>query len=129
MGIFYFYSTTFNLKASSFFCSALQVMDKIDVKQLNIRWLRSQIGIVSQEPVLFDCTLAENIAYGDNTRKVTMEEIEAAAKAANIHNFINELPQVNVFIQLILGQHSRTTNIRTSLDLSLCPSPLSPGRG
>ncbi|XP_027868031.1 ATP-dependent translocase ABCB1 [Xiphophorus couchianus] len=69
------------------------VMDKIDVKQLNICWLRSQIGIVSQEPVLFDCTLAENIAYGDNTRKVTMEEIEAAAKAANIHNFINELPQ------------------------------------
>uniref|UniRef100_A0A3P9PPQ3 ATP binding cassette subfamily B member 1 n=1 Tax=Poecilia reticulata TaxID=8081 RepID=A0A3P9PPQ3_POERE len=69
------------------------VMDNVDVKQLNIHWLRSQIGIVSQEPVLFDCTLAENISYGDNTRKVTMEEIEAAAKAANIHNFIEELPQ------------------------------------
>uniref|UniRef100_A0A3Q2PGP9 ATP binding cassette subfamily B member 1 n=1 Tax=Fundulus heteroclitus TaxID=8078 RepID=A0A3Q2PGP9_FUNHE len=70
-----------------------RVMDSIDVKRLNIHWLRSQIGIVSQEPVLFDCTLAENIAYGDNSRSVTMEEIEAAAKAANIHNFINELPQ------------------------------------
>ncbi|KAM4567936.1 ATP-dependent translocase ABCB1 [Fundulus diaphanus] len=69
------------------------VMDSIDVKRLSIHWLRSQIGIVSQEPVLFDCTLAENIAYGDNSRSVTMEEIEAAAKAANIHNFINELPQ------------------------------------
>ncbi|MED6267613.1 Multidrug resistance protein 1, partial [Characodon lateralis] len=69
------------------------VMDSIDVKQLNIHWLRSQIGIVSQEPVLFDCTLAENIAYGDNSRSVTLEEIEAAAKAANIHNFIDELPQ------------------------------------
>ncbi|XP_015248373.1 PREDICTED: multidrug resistance protein 1-like [Cyprinodon variegatus] len=69
------------------------VMDSIDVKQLNIHWLRSQIGIVSQEPVLFDCTLAENIAYGDNSRKVTMEEIEAAAKSANIHSFIDELPQ------------------------------------
>ncbi|KAM4736476.1 ATP-dependent translocase ABCB1 isoform 1-T2 [Anableps anableps] len=69
------------------------VMDNIDLKQLNIHWLRSQIGIVSQEPVLFDCTLAENIAYGDNSRSVTMEEIEAAAKAANIHNFIQELPQ------------------------------------
>ncbi|MEQ2314167.1 Multidrug resistance protein 1, partial [Ameca splendens] len=69
------------------------VMDGIDVKQLNIHWLRSQIGIVSQEPVLFDCTLAENIAYGDNSRSVTLEEIEAAAKAANIHNFIDELPQ------------------------------------
>ncbi|XP_037532573.1 ATP-binding cassette, sub-family B (MDR/TAP), member 4 [Nematolebias whitei] len=69
------------------------LMDGVDVKQLNIHWLRSQIGIVSQEPVLFDCTLAENIAYGDNTRTVTMEEIQAAAKAANIHSFIDQLPQ------------------------------------
>lgn len=70
------------------------MLDSINAKDLNIHWLRSQIGIVSQEPVLFDCTLAENIAYGDNTRTVTMEEIEAAAKAANIHNFIKELPKV-----------------------------------
>uniref|UniRef100_A0A671WTA5 ATP-binding cassette, sub-family B (MDR/TAP), member 4 n=1 Tax=Sparus aurata TaxID=8175 RepID=A0A671WTA5_SPAAU len=69
------------------------VLDNVDVKRLNIQWLRSQMGIVSQEPVLFDCTLAENIAYGDNSRTVTMEEIEAAAKAANIHSFIQELPQ------------------------------------
>ncbi|XP_008297780.1 ATP-dependent translocase ABCB1 [Stegastes partitus] len=68
-------------------------LDNMNAKQLNIQWLRSQIGIVSQEPILFDCTLAENIAYGDNSRKVTMEEIEAAAKSANIHNFIEELPQ------------------------------------
>lgn len=66
----------------------------MNAKYLNIHWLRSQIGIVSQEPVLFDCTLAENIAYGDNSRTVTMEEIEAAAKAANIHSFIQNLPQV-----------------------------------
>ncbi|XP_072250387.1 ATP-dependent translocase ABCB1 [Leuresthes tenuis] len=69
------------------------VLDNVNVKQLNIHWLRSQIGIVSQEPVLFDCSLAENIAYGDNSRTVNMEEIEAAAKAANIHNFIEQLPQ------------------------------------
>lgn len=75
----------------------LQVMDNVDIKQLNINWLRSQIGIVSQEPVLFDCTLAENIAYGDNSRTVTMEEIQAAAKAANIHNFIDQLPQVSLY--------------------------------
>ena len=61
---------------------------------LNINWLRSQIGIVSQEPVLFDCSLAENIAYGDNSRTVDMNEIQAAAKSANIHNFIDGLPQV-----------------------------------
>uniref|UniRef100_A0A7N8WU94 ATP-binding cassette, sub-family B (MDR/TAP), member 4 n=1 Tax=Mastacembelus armatus TaxID=205130 RepID=A0A7N8WU94_9TELE len=69
------------------------VLDNMSIQQLNIHWLRSQIGIVSQEPVLFDCTLAENIAYGDNSRTVTMEEIKAAARAANIHNFIQTLPQ------------------------------------
>ncbi|XP_068615681.1 ATP-dependent translocase ABCB1 [Brachionichthys hirsutus] len=68
-------------------------LDGVDVKELNIHWLRSQIGIVSQEPVLFDCSLAENIAYGDNSRTVTMDEIEAAAKAANIHSFIEQLPE------------------------------------
>ncbi|KAM3873324.1 ATP-dependent translocase ABCB1 [Diretmus argenteus] len=69
------------------------MLDKKDAKQLNIHWLRAQMGIVSQEPVLFDCSLAENIAYGDNSRTVTMEEIQAAAKAANIHSFIENLPQ------------------------------------
>ncbi len=37
---------------------------------MNVSWLREQMGIVSQEPVLFDTSIAENIAYGDNTRKV-----------------------------------------------------------
>ncbi|KAJ0000403.1 hypothetical protein NQD34_012245 [Periophthalmus magnuspinnatus] len=69
------------------------LLDERNVKQLNIHWLRSQIGIVSQEPVLFDCSLAENIAYGDNSRSVSMEEITAAAKMANIHDFIENLPQ------------------------------------
>ncbi|XP_049439803.1 ATP-binding cassette, sub-family B (MDR/TAP), member 4 [Epinephelus fuscoguttatus] len=69
------------------------LLDNRNAKELNIHWLRSQIGIVSQEPVLFDCTLAENIAYGDNSRTVTKEEIEEAARAANIHKFIEDLPQ------------------------------------
>lgn len=56
--------------------------------------LRRQLGVVQQEPVLFDRTLAENIAYGDNNRKVSTQEIIAAAKAANIHNFIVSLPKV-----------------------------------
>ncbi|KAG7242239.1 hypothetical protein INR49_024285 [Caranx melampygus] len=69
------------------------MVDGVNAKHLNIYWLRSQIGIVSQEPVLFDCSIAENIAYGDNSRIVTMDEIRAAAKAANIHSFIEDLPQ------------------------------------
>ncbi|XP_076019746.1 ATP-dependent translocase ABCB1-like [Genypterus blacodes] len=69
------------------------LFDGRDIKQLNIHWVRAQIGIVLQEPVLFNCSLAENIAYGDNSRTVTMEEIQAAAEAANIHTVIEELPQ------------------------------------
>lgn len=71
-----------------------QVFDDIDAKTLNIQWLRSHIGIVSQEPILFDFTIAENIAYGDNSREVSHEEIVSAAKAANIHSFIESLPKV-----------------------------------
>ncbi|XP_078519788.1 ATP-dependent translocase ABCB1-like isoform X2 [Lissotriton helveticus] len=67
--------------------------DGIDTKSLNVQWFRSQLGIVSQEPVLFDCSIAENIQYGDNSRIVSEEEIEEAAKAANIHDFIETLPE------------------------------------
>uniref|UniRef100_A0A8C5WKG4 ATP binding cassette subfamily B member 4 n=1 Tax=Leptobrachium leishanense TaxID=445787 RepID=A0A8C5WKG4_9ANUR len=69
-------------------------IDNNAVKELNIQWLRAQMGIVSQEPMLFDCSISENIAYGDNSRKVSQEEIEMAAKEANIHSFIESLPDV-----------------------------------
>lgn len=68
------------------------MVDKYDVRDLNISWLRSQIGLVSQEPVLFDRSIAENIAYGDNSREVRMDEIISAARKANVHNFIQGLP-------------------------------------
>ena len=64
------------------------------VQDLNLRWLRSQVGIVSQEPVLFDCSIAENIRYGALFREVSDEEVIEAAKSANIHSFIDSLPQV-----------------------------------
>ncbi|KAL3831643.1 hypothetical protein ACJMK2_023371 [Sinanodonta woodiana] len=66
--------------------------DGNDLKNLNLNWLRSQISVVSQEPTLFNVSIRENIAYGDNNRVVTMEEIIQAAKSANIHNFIYSLP-------------------------------------
>ena len=62
---------------------------------LNIQWLRSQIGLVSQEATLFDATIADNICYGANFREVTDKEVEMAAKGANAHDFITSLPQVN----------------------------------
>ncbi|CAB4016568.1 multidrug resistance 1-like [Paramuricea clavata] len=69
------------------------LVDGNDVKSLNVSWLRRQIGIVSQEPVLFNCSIRDNIAYGDISREISQEEIENAAKAANIHDFINTLPK------------------------------------
>uniref|UniRef100_A0A8D2LWC6 ABC-type xenobiotic transporter n=1 Tax=Varanus komodoensis TaxID=61221 RepID=A0A8D2LWC6_VARKO len=67
--------------------------DGVDTKCLHIQWFRSRLGLVQQEPVLFDCSIAENIQYGDNSRVVSQEEVEAAAKAANIHQFIFSLPE------------------------------------
>uniref|UniRef100_A0A663EMC8 ABC-type xenobiotic transporter n=1 Tax=Aquila chrysaetos chrysaetos TaxID=223781 RepID=A0A663EMC8_AQUCH len=67
--------------------------DGFDTRSLHLQWLRSRLGLVSQEPILFDCSIAENIRYGDNSRVVSQEEIEEAAKAANIHTFIEKLPE------------------------------------
>lgn len=58
--------------------------------------LRSHMGVVSQEPCLFDRTISENIAYGDSSRKVSRVDIIEAAKQANIHNFIVSLPLVSM---------------------------------
>lgn len=71
-----------------------QLVDGLDTKTLNLSWLRSQLGLVSQEPILFDCSISENIQYGDNSREVSQDEIDEAAKNANIHDFIMGLPEV-----------------------------------
>ncbi|XP_053483257.1 bile salt export pump-like isoform X3 [Ictalurus furcatus] len=60
--------------------------------EINVPFLRSQIGIVSQEPVLFDCTIAENIQYGANSQSITMEEVIEASKKAYLHDFVMSLP-------------------------------------
>ena len=73
----------------------LQVMlDGKDIRELNVRWLRSRIGVVSQEPVLFATTIEENIRYG--CEGVSKQDIEQAAKNANAHDFIMSLPDVSI---------------------------------
>ena len=72
-------------------------LEGTDLRDLNLSWLRRQIGIVSQEPVLFDATIAENIRYGALYHQVTDQEVIEAAKSANIHTFIESLPQVSRF--------------------------------
>lgn len=70
-----------------------QDIDGVNTTDFHLNRIRSQMGLVSQEPVLFDRTIAENIAYGDNTRDIAMPEIIEAAKMANIHEFIINLPK------------------------------------
>jgi len=64
-------------------------IDGVDVRNVSLRSLRSQVGIVTQDTVLFDDTIAANIAYG--TTRASRDEIEAAARAANAHAFIASL--------------------------------------
>lgn len=75
-------------------------LDGHDIRTLNIKWLRSLIGIVEQEPVLFATTIAENIRFG--RPGVTMDDITKAAKEANAYSFIMDLPQVCVCVFKIM---------------------------
>jgi len=68
------------------------LIDQVEIQTFKLSWLRQQMGLVSQEPILFNETIRSNIAYG-KTGGATEEEIIAAAKAANAHNFISSLPQ------------------------------------
>ncbi|CAO3594257.1 unnamed protein product [Absidia cylindrospora] len=68
------------------------LLDGKDLKDYNVAWLRRQIGVVSQEPVLFNMSIKQNLLMGA-TREVTQEEIEEACKKANCHMFITQLPE------------------------------------
>lgn len=65
-------------------------LDGTEIKSMDLRFLRTQISLVSQEPSLFSTTIAKNIAYGKDD--ATLDEIIEAAKMANCHNFISTLP-------------------------------------
>ena len=76
--------------------SGCLLLDGVDLRDLNLCWLRQQIGFVPQEPDLLEGSIAENIRYGALFREVSDEEVIEAAKSANIHSFIESLPQVPV---------------------------------
>uniref|UniRef100_A0A8C9TJ96 Bile salt export pump n=1 Tax=Scleropages formosus TaxID=113540 RepID=A0A8C9TJ96_SCLFO len=69
------------------------LIDGHNSTKVNVAFLRSKIGIVSQEPILFDCSIAENIKYGDNQREVSMDEVISAAEKAQLHDFVMSLPE------------------------------------
>ncbi|XP_040297614.1 bile salt export pump-like [Bufo bufo] len=68
------------------------LIDGHNSKNVNVSFLRSKIGIVSQEPVLFDCSIGDNIKYGDNSKKLTMDQVIEASKKAQLHDFVMQLP-------------------------------------
>ena len=70
------------------------LLDGVDIRELNVEWLRNQIGLVSQEPVLFATSIRENIQFG--RMNVTEKELREAARNANIHEFIELLPEVHI---------------------------------
>ncbi|XP_065863986.1 ABC transporter B family member 4-like isoform X2 [Euphorbia lathyris] len=76
------------------------LIDGINLKDLQLKWIRQKIGLVSQEPVLFTCSIKENIAYGKEG--ATTEEITAAAELANASKFIDSLPQG---LDTMVGEH------------------------
>ncbi|MDD2922551.1 MAG: ABC transporter ATP-binding protein, partial [Anaerolineales bacterium] len=96
------------------------LLDGVDLKDYPRKYLREQIGIVQQEPFLFSRSIRENILYGVG-RSVTQEEIEAAAKAAAVHDVILSFPDgYNTIVgekgvTLSGGQKQRVTIARTIL--------------
>ncbi|KAF7839879.1 putative multidrug resistance protein [Senna tora] len=65
------------------------LLDGYDIKGLKLKWLRSQMGLVNQEPILFATSIKENILLGKED--ASMEDVERAAKAANAHDFVVKL--------------------------------------
>uniref|UniRef100_A0A0D9XAZ8 ABC transporter B family member 1 n=1 Tax=Leersia perrieri TaxID=77586 RepID=A0A0D9XAZ8_9ORYZ len=94
-------------------------LDGHQLKDLNLRWLRRQMGLVSQEPALFATTIRENLLLGRDG--ATQEEIEEAARVANAHSFIVKLPDAyhtqvgERGLQLSGGQKQRIAIARAML--------------
>ncbi len=123
VSMFWFFPT---VKVLVFICILIPqiLVGGRDIRTLNLRWLRSNIGLVSQKPVLFDTTIAENIRYGKED--ATTEEIVEAAKTANAHGFIVSLPDgYNTMVgdcntQLSAGEVS---NVGTTINWWKCLIP------
>uniref|UniRef100_A0A0D9X4H7 MDR-like ABC transporter n=1 Tax=Leersia perrieri TaxID=77586 RepID=A0A0D9X4H7_9ORYZ len=95
------------------------LIDNKNIKDYNLRWLRKQIGLVQQEPILFNSSIRDNISYGSEETSET--EIIQAAMEANIHEFISSLPKGYDTVvgekgsQLSGGQKQRIAIARTLL--------------
>lgn len=69
-------------------------LDGVEIQKFKLKWLRQQMGLVSQEPILFNNSIRDNIAYGKEG-DADESEVLAAAELANAHKFISSLSQVS----------------------------------
>ncbi|KAL0539171.1 hypothetical protein IC582_023352 [Cucumis melo] len=76
------------------------LIDGVNLKEFQLRWIRTKIGLVSQEPILFTASIKDNIAYGKDD--ATEEEIRGACELANAAKFIDKLPQG---LDTMVGEH------------------------
>ncbi|KAH0433565.1 hypothetical protein IEQ34_026995 [Dendrobium chrysotoxum] len=76
------------------------LIDGIQIKDFQLRWLRGKMGLVSQEPVLFASSIGDNIAYGKDN--ATIDDIKAAVEIANASKFIDKMPKG---LDTIVGEH------------------------
>ncbi|CAK9325689.1 unnamed protein product [Citrullus colocynthis] len=76
------------------------LIDDINLKEFQLRWIRAKIGLVSQEPILFSASIKDNIAYGKDD--ATNDEIKGACELANAAKFIDKLPQG---LDTMVGEH------------------------
>ena len=74
-------------------------IDGENLKSLRVSWLRSQLGVVGQEPLLFAATIYDNILYGNSSARY--EDVVEAAKKANAHDFIIKEMEVIFFFFLL----------------------------
>ncbi|KAG0172209.1 ATP-binding cassette, sub-B (MDR TAP), member 4 [Apophysomyces sp. BC1034] len=78
------------------------LLDGHNLRDVNVAWLRNQIGVVSQEPVLFNMTIRQNLLMGITGREVSQDEVVEACKKANCHMFISQLPKG---YDTLVGEH------------------------
>ena len=91
-------------------------LDGVDLRLIDLKSLRDKIGIVTQETILFNDTVRNNIAYG--LEESSLESIMAAARAANAHDFIMEMPRA---YDSIIGE--RGVKISGGETTAACPGP------
>lgn len=83
-------------------------MDGVDIRELNLKWLRNQMAAVSQEPVLFSGTIRDNILYGlksDEDMSLATSKFERVVEQSYVNDFVKSLPDG---YDTIIGQRGLT---------------------